>query len=786
MSLKSTWILGCLLLTALSVSAQGTDQDYLDPPRWTPYRITHIHSEFAWYFTERTWTNSAAVWDLEGDGVDEIVCVNYVGTSLRIHQGIKPTPLWQEPLPVEFAGEDCSSGVEGVWYFDDPEQPESLVKVISPDRSRWYFERRRLVDGQLMGHFIVAGGQDLRGDGDWDGNFKALGVVQVPVKGASVTAVILLAEAGWDLQPRGAMAVDANTGQILWQYLVGPKPHWINGTLLDLDGDTQPEILFSGSAVDNIHGPTFNGTSDQVSSLFALDAAGRLLWRRDFGSYPASTTLVVPEYSSSGPVRLLTATGNTHEPNTLSLLDETGQDVAVVPLPQRMNQLKIWTGDQMSHLVVYALADGRIRTMDLTPDEIKPRAEIHLGGTIRLAAVLDYLPEPGPEILISVKDGATWIFNADLEPLAYHDDDPLPIHHLGVERIRGENDQHYFVARGRTLENGVRFSLERNPRDIPWAALALVGAVGGLIPVWHRRRKRKDPSQATLRELRLQLLDRLKLSGHGAIGSLSSLRRFIWNLDALLQGFDVKAGERNIFGQLTQEILDVQLPNLDSALELAELAQLDKERIGRARAAVDTLGEQIKALDREGFPPDMLKAASPALRTASDDAERAFSRLRRLVEGAFRADTGEIIQRVLEAHARNLGEANITVQADLSGLPAVGMDAEELAFVLENLVGNAVRAMRGGEQPELVIAWAAGETDVTVTVQDTGCGIVPDDWQRIFEPGYSTREGGGLGLPHSRDLLRKYSGNILVRDSQAGGGTTMAVILPKAADPQAN
>jgi signal transduction histidine kinase len=71
-----------------------------------------------------------------------------------------------------------------------------------------------------------------------------------------------------------------------------------------------------------------------------------------------------------------------------------------------------------------------------------------------------------------------------------------------------------------------------------------------------------------------------------------------------------------------------------------------------------------------------------------------------------------------------------------------------------------------------------------VRVHDTGPGIHFDDWERVFEPGYSTKiDGTGLGLYICRNLLsqireRGLSANLAVTRSILWGGTTFTVTVP--------
>ena len=68
---------------------------------------------------------------------------------------------------------------------------------------------------------------------------------------------------------------------------------------------------------------------------------------------------------------------------------------------------------------------------------------------------------------------------------------------------------------------------------------------------------------------------------------------------------------------------------------------------------------------------------------------------------------------------------------------------------------------------------------VALRVRDTGHGIQEADLPRIFDESFSTRHGGGLGLPIARRIVEAHGGAIRV-ESTAGRGTTFTVWLPSA------
>jgi signal transduction histidine kinase len=93
-----------------------------------------------------------------------------------------------------------------------------------------------------------------------------------------------------------------------------------------------------------------------------------------------------------------------------------------------------------------------------------------------------------------------------------------------------------------------------------------------------------------------------------------------------------------------------------------------------------------------------------------------------------------------------------------------------------NITVNALEAMpRGGR---LVVETLRDEGRVSVIFEDSGPGIAPEDLKRIYEPDFSTKEGGsGIGLYVARALVELHGGEIRV-ESARGRGTRVRVSLP--------
>ena len=100
-------------------------------------------------------------------------------------------------------------------------------------------------------------------------------------------------------------------------------------------------------------------------------------------------------------------------------------------------------------------------------------------------------------------------------------------------------------------------------------------------------------------------------------------------------------------------------------------------------------------------------------------------------------------------------------------------------WVIENLLKNALDAMEG--RGAIYIEIIKGENNVIIEVTDTGKGISKQNMAKVFKPGFTTKKRGwGLGLSLSKRIVEQYhKGNIDVKNSEIGKGTTFRIVLKK-------
>ncbi|MGL5510589.1 MAG: hybrid sensor histidine kinase/response regulator [Microcoleaceae cyanobacterium] len=123
-------------------------------------------------------------------------------------------------------------------------------------------------------------------------------------------------------------------------------------------------------------------------------------------------------------------------------------------------------------------------------------------------------------------------------------------------------------------------------------------------------------------------------------------------------------------------------------------------------------------------------------------------------------------------------------------LPEIGLIYTNISQIFHNLINNALDAMWHNTEQKMAIITRQDENYVYLDVKDSGCGIPPQEINKIFEIFYTSKPakeinkqseeptGTGLGLFTCIELLKPLGGEMKV-DSKVGEGTTFTVVLPK-------
>jgi signal transduction histidine kinase len=149
----------------------------------------------------------------------------------------------------------------------------------------------------------------------------------------------------------------------------------------------------------------------------------------------------------------------------------------------------------------------------------------------------------------------------------------------------------------------------------------------------------------------------------------------------------------------------------------------------------------------------------------------------------------DVVDRLLLLLEHTARRHGVTLDVSIPGdLPLVRADRSQLQQVIINVLMNAFEAARPSGKVQMRARRVAHPEcpGVEIEVRDTGPGIPPSLWPRIFEPFFSTKppgEGTGLGLPICRDILKTFGGDITV-ESVPGEGASFVVWLAEDGSPE--
>jgi C4-dicarboxylate-specific signal transduction histidine kinase len=191
-------------------------------------------------------------------------------------------------------------------------------------------------------------------------------------------------------------------------------------------------------------------------------------------------------------------------------------------------------------------------------------------------------------------------------------------------------------------------------------------------------------------------------------------------------------------------------------------------------------------------PPNLeeVREALAAIVTDSNRASDVINRMRALIKKApARKDALQINEVILEVTALMRGElvkSGVSLNTQLAqGLPLIQGDRVQLQQVLVNLIMNAVEAMGSlnhGSRKLLIGTGADEAGRVRISVQDSGPGLNPQIFDRVFDPFYTTKaDGMGMGLSICRSIIEAHDGRIWA-SATPGPGSTFNVSLPGAVD----
>jgi signal transduction histidine kinase/putative methionine-R-sulfoxide reductase with GAF domain len=145
-----------------------------------------------------------------------------------------------------------------------------------------------------------------------------------------------------------------------------------------------------------------------------------------------------------------------------------------------------------------------------------------------------------------------------------------------------------------------------------------------------------------------------------------------------------------------------------------------------------------------------------------------------------KVEVSPLFEEILQLLRPQIEKQKISVQKNFRSLPPVTADKEQMKQVILNLLLNAIQAMPKGGRLGLSGQVSADDQWVQFSILDSGAGIPPEDMDKLFDPFFSTKEGGvGLGLSIAHRIIDQHHGRIEI-ESRPQQGTVFTLWLPAA------
>jgi PAS domain S-box-containing protein len=236
----------------------------------------------------------------------------------------------------------------------------------------------------------------------------------------------------------------------------------------------------------------------------------------------------------------------------------------------------------------------------------------------------------------------------------------------------------------------------------------------------------------------------------------------------------------------------------------AEAALIQSEKLAAVGRLASSISHEINnpleaitnLLYLVALSDELPESLKDYVHTAQDELSRVCQiatqtlRFHRQAVRATHVSAADLVDAVLNLYQGRLANSNIHVEAKYSTNVTVLCFENDIRQVLNNLIANAIDAMRTGGR--LVVrahdatryspAFPHGRPGIRITIADTGHGMSPTVRKRLFEPFYTTKDlnGTGLGLWISAGIVTRHQGHLSFRstDNPSHHGTVFSLFLP--------
>ncbi len=319
------------------------------------------------------------------------------------------------------------------------------------------------------------------------------------------------------------------------------------------------------------------------------------------------------------------------------------------------------------------------------------------------------------------------------------------------------------------------------------AVLLFVSLIGITLSTWVSRRLAR-PVRALAEGARRiaagEHIEPIAVSTHDEIGLLADeFNTMNREVSSLKNTLEQKVVERTTQLEEKNQLLLATQKELARAERLSGLGLLAAGVAHEINNPLAVIRGNAELLQDEIPAPSEERDEVEAIMVEVERIERIVSNLRVFsrsgLQRVIRFSLGGLLDDILDRIGHQVAlEPFRIVRGYWGGDVEVEGDRDQLQQVFTNLIVNGLQAMDGGGTLTLDISPGQAGDSVEVRIADGGCGIPPDQMEKLFTPFFSTKSRGtGLGLAVSYGIVKDHGGEIRVA-SQPGQGTEFTVRLP--------
>jgi len=256
-------------------------------------------------------------------------------------------------------------------------------------------------------------------------------------------------------------------------------------------------------------------------------------------------------------------------------------------------------------------------------------------------------------------------------------------------------------------------------------------------------------------------------------------------LEDALKQYTVELEDKVDKGTAAAQKLEQQVMHSEKLAALGRLSAGIAHEIGNPLTSISSFAQLLRELTTDEFTQNSLDIINKHIQRITDIVRKMSTFARADSLNIQYVQLNDVLQSTLDLvrldkRMKNTIEILVSFDPDL---PKTMVDEGQMSQVFINIIFNALDAMPEGGRLSITTRQDHGESgkdSILIEFADNGIGISKQEFEKIFDPFYTTKEvgkGTGLGLSVSYNIIKRFNGEIKV-ESGDGKGTIFTIILP--------